>query len=155
MGNSIENSILKPGPERLKSIMDLPSPKEIASSRSALKMFAHYYRWILVYLKIFDLFYLIVLFLLQKQLRILLVLFKADITNASLAAIQDNIPFRVEDDGFEFSIGAILNQAGRPIAFYSSILNFSERKPSSVEKEAYAIVESLRNWRYYLIARHF
>ena len=42
-----------------------------------------------------------------------------------------------------------------PVAFFSRILNESEKKHSAVEKEAYAIVEAVRKWRQYRAGRHF
>ncbi|KAG8175837.1 hypothetical protein JTE90_013387 [Oedothorax gibbosus] len=80
---------------------------------------------------------------------------KDDIDRASLTAIEDDIPFRLETYASDFAIGATLSQAGRPIAIFSRPLNKSEQRHSSIEKEAYAIVESLRYWRHYLIGRHF
>ncbi|KAG8171471.1 hypothetical protein JTE90_008885 [Oedothorax gibbosus] len=38
---------------------------------------------------------------------------KADISKASLSAVEDNIPFRVETDASEHAIAATLSQAGR------------------------------------------
>ncbi|KAG8181418.1 hypothetical protein JTE90_018885 [Oedothorax gibbosus] len=68
---------------------------------------------------------------------------KSDISKASLtAAVEDNIPFRVETDASKHAIAATLSQACRPVAFYSRTLNKSELYHSSIEKEAYAIVES-------------
>lgn len=72
-----------------------------------------------------------------------------------LSTIEAYIPFRVQNYASEFAIGVTRSQAERPIAFFSRTLNTSERNHSSIEKEAYAIVESLRNWRHYLIGRHF
>ena len=55
----------------------------------------------------------------------------------------------------DFSIAAILNQAGRPVAFFSQTLESSEQNESPVEKEAFAVIESLRAWRHFLLGRHF
>ena len=80
---------------------------------------------------------------------------KSDIENAELHCIDENKPLVVETDASEHALGATLNQDGRPVAFFSRSLNSSELKHSSVEKEAYAIVESIRKWKHYLIGRHF
>lgn len=155
LGYSIENKTIKPDPDRLAPLMNLPIPRDNASLQRALGMFAHHCRWIPTF---------------SEKIRPLLAKgpfplpegavkafnsLKADVAKASLAAIEDSIPFRVETDASEFAIGATLTQAERPIAFFSRTLNTSEQKHSSIEKEAYAIVESLRYWRHYLIGRHF
>ena len=41
------------------------------------------------------------------------------------------------------------------MAFFSRTLNQSELNHSAIEKEAYAIVESIRKWRHYLQGRRF
>jgi hypothetical protein len=76
---------------------------------------------------------------------------KTDVAKAIFAAIEDNIPFRVETNAVNFAISATLSQAGRPIEFFSRTFNKSEQKHSSIEREAYAIVESLRHWQHSLI----
>ncbi|GFW14331.1 hypothetical protein TNCV_1365861 [Trichonephila clavipes] len=52
-------------------------------------------------------------------------------------------------------IGATLSRTGRPVAFFSRALHVSELRHLSPEKEAHAIVESLRHWRYFLMEKHF
>ncbi len=46
-------------------------------------------------------------------------------------------------DASQHAIAATLNQAGQPVAFFSQTLSKSEQKHSSIEKETYAIIESL------------
>ena len=67
----------------------------------------------------------------------------------------EGIQLEVETDASDYAIAATLNQAGRPMAFFSRSLNKSELHQSAVEKEACAIVESVTKWRHYLQGRHF
>ncbi|XP_039291215.1 uncharacterized protein LOC120352936 [Nilaparvata lugens] len=65
---------------------------------------------------------------------------KTEISKAVVSTIDDFEPFVVETDASDFSISAVLSQCGRPVAFFSQKLDDSERKHSSFEKEAFAIV---------------
>ena len=80
---------------------------------------------------------------------------KQDLAKAVVFTIEDNIPFIVKTDISDQAITAILSQNGRPIAFFLKILTNSEQKHSSIEKEAYATVESLCKWWHYLLGKHF
>ena len=80
---------------------------------------------------------------------------KKDIAKASLEAIDENCPFVVECDALEVAILATLNQAGRPLIFMSWTLRGSERHYPAMEKEATAIIESVRKWEHLLARRPF
>ena len=80
---------------------------------------------------------------------------KQDLSKAVAFTIEDNVPFVVKTDASDQAIAATLSQNGRPVAFFSRTLTNSERKHSSIEKEVYAIVESLHKWRHYLLGKHF
>ena len=80
---------------------------------------------------------------------------KAEIEKAVLATVDDKSPLVVETDVSDMAIAATLNQNDRPVAFFSRALSPNEKNHSSVEREAYAIMEALRKWRHYLIGRHF
>lgn len=155
LGYVVENGSIRPDPDRLAPLMNLPVPGDTAALQRALGMFAHYCRWIPAFsAKIRPLLAEGSFPLSEKAVDAFNSL-KNSIANATLAAIEDDVPFRVETDASDFAIGATLSQASRPIAFFSRTLNPSEQRHSSIEKEAYAIVESLRYWRHYLIGRHF
>lgn len=80
---------------------------------------------------------------------------KLDILNAVVSSIDNEGTLTVETDASDHALGAALTIEGRPVAFFSRTLTNSEQKHSSVEKEAYAILEAIRKWRHYLLGRHF
>ena len=61
----------------------------------------------------------------------------------------------METDASDTAIAAVLTHAGRPVAFFSRTLQGPEKHHAAVEKEAHAIIESVRHWRHYLTGRHF
>ena len=46
LGYTISKGSVKPDPDRLKGLMDLPVPQNLPSFRQAMGMFSHYSRWI-------------------------------------------------------------------------------------------------------------
>ena len=53
------------------------------------------------------------------------------------------------------TIGAVLSQDDRPIAYFSEKLNDAKQKYSSYDQEFYAIVQALNKWRNYLMSGGF
>ncbi|XP_045518605.1 uncharacterized protein LOC123710627 [Pieris brassicae] len=155
LGYNIQNYIIKPDSERLKPLINLPPPSDVPTLRRTLGMFAHYSKWIPNFSeRIHSIANTTTFPLTSEQIKCFEGL-KNDIAKSSIRAIDVNIPFTVETDASDHSIAAILTQNSRPVAFYSRTLNSSEQNHSAIEKEAYAIVESLKKWRHFLIGRHF
>ena len=144
LGYVVENGTMKPDPARLRPLVNLPAPHNAASQRRVVGMFAYYSKWIRDFsTKIRPLSHNTIFPMPEEVVEVFKML-KEDIKGAAVSAIDPDTPFVVETDASDFAIAATLNQAGRPVAFFSRTLNASEMKHHPVEKEAYAIVESLR-----------
>ena len=155
LGYSVSHGEIKPDPERLRPLRELPLPENMGSLRRALGMFSYYAQWIQNYSEKVGPLSRAAAFPLDEEAKRAFDLLKTEIEKAAVHSIDENVPFTVETDASDGAIAATLNQAGRPVAFFSRTLNSSEQKHSAVEKEAYAIVEALRKWRHYLTGRSF
>jgi len=78
-----------------------------------------------------------------------------------LASPQDSEPFCIEADSSDFASGAVLSQQlpgedkWHPVAFYSKSLSPVERNYEIHDKEMFAIICTLEEWRHFLEgARH-
>lgn len=80
---------------------------------------------------------------------------KKDIESSVVATIDEDKPYVIENDASNVALAATLNQEGRPVAFFSRSLTKNEIRYPSIEKEACAIVESIRYWKHYLLGKHF
>ena len=133
----------------------MPTPKSIEELKRVMGLFSYYSKWIrdfstklhpLVQSKRFPL---------SPEAVQSFEALKREIEKATLTVIDDEETFIVETDASNCAIAATLNQNKRPVAFFSRTLSASEQRHSSIEKEAYAIIEALRRWRHYLLGQHF
>jgi CRISPR/Cas system CMR-associated protein Cmr5 small subunit len=155
LGYTIENKTMKPDLDHLKLVLELPIPKDTTLLQRALGMFDHYYQWIPTFSEKLHPVLFKKHFHLSEEAMSACISLKNDVAKATITGIEDNITFRAETDASDFAISATLSQAGGCIAFFSRMLNKAEQNYSSIEKKAYAIVETLFHWRHYLIGQYF
>jgi hypothetical protein len=63
--------------------------------------------------------------------------------------------FQVRCDESGFSIGVVLSQDNRLVAYFSEILNEAKIKYSTYDKEFCAVIQVLRKWRHYFVPKEF
>ena len=83
-------------------------------------------------------------------------LLKKKVSEKPILSLPDfNKVFQVESDASKVSIGEILSQDGKLVAFSSEKLNETKPKYSSYDLEMYALVQTLKRWRHYLLPKEF
>ena len=155
LGYLAEQGTLMPDPERLRPFLDLFEPRDISSLKRVIGIFAHYSRWFSCFFS--EKIHLVqtVGFPLSPEAKDAFDSLKVEFASTATRVIDPTELFVVETDASEHAIAATLCQTVRPVAFFSRTLSPCEQRHSAVEKEAYAIVESLRHWRHYLLGRQF
>jgi hypothetical protein len=59
--------------------------------------------------------------------------------------------FEIHSDAFDFAIGGVLMQKGRPVAFKSKKLSEMERRWPTHEKEMWVVIHCLKTWGHYTL----
>ena len=139
LGYRITNGTLKPDPERIKPILEIPVPDDLKSLLRVVGMFSYYAQWIPKYSdKIKPLVSAKQFSLADEAVKAFEDLRKT-FTEITLGVIDESKPFTIET-----AISASLNQENKSVTFFSRTLNVNELRHSSIEKEATAIVEAIR-----------
>ena len=155
LGYTISKGSVKPDPDRLKELMDLPVPQNSPSLRRAMGIFSHYSRRFPNFSEKLHPLTRVTRYPVTKEQTEAFKCRKQKIANSSLVTIDSSLLFEIESDALEHAIAATLTQNSWPVAFFSRTLTSTEQKRPSVEKEAYAIVEAIRKWRHLLLGKHF
>lgn len=155
LGHRIENGTIKPDPKRLTPLKEMPNPSCNRSLKRAIGLLSYYSSWIANFSSRISPLLNVKHFPMNQDATETFQALKDEISQACLAAIDDDAPFTIETDASDCALAAVLSQCGRPVAFFSRTLSHAERRHSIVEREAAAIVEAVRKWRDLLVGRKF
>ena len=155
LGHIISEKGVATDPAKIAAVKDWPLPTNISQLRSLLGFFGYYRRFIANYgvicRPLHDMLKQDGFQWTDTQTAVVQKLKESLITAPVLALPDFSSPFTLETDACGYGIGSVLMQKGRPIAYYSKTLGVKAASMSTYDKEALAILESLKRWRHYLL----
>nr|KYP60178.1 Transposon Ty3-I Gag-Pol polyprotein [Cajanus cajan] len=158
LGHLISAQGVQPDPEKIRAILEWPLPRDLTTLRAFLGLTGFYRRFIRHYATIAA-----------PLTDLLRSSFSWDTnTDKAFIALQQAIahspvltlpnfdaPFDLETDASSIAIGAFLSQSGHLIAFFSKKLCPRMQAASVYVREMFAITESVKKWRQYLLGNSF
>jgi hypothetical protein len=143
LGFVISANELRMDPDKVEVIKNWPSPRNVFEVRSFHGLASFYRKFIRNFHWTEEA---------EKSFNLL----KRKITEQPVLVFPNfQKTFQVKCDASGFSIGAVLSQEDRPIAYFSEKLNEAKEKYSTYDKEFYAIIQALKKLRNYLIPKEF
>ena len=136
VGYIIEEGTIRPDPDRLRPLREVPIPHDSRSMRRCLGLFSYYSQWIPRF---------------SDRIEQIASCKTFPLSPPAVEAFE-SLKKTIED---AFVLAATLNQNGKPVAFFSRTLQGNELKHAFIEKEAQVTIEAVRYWRHFLTGRHF
>jgi len=62
-------------------------------------------------------------------------------------------PFEIETDASSFAMGAVLMQGRKPVCYHSETFSSAVCNYPTYDKELYALVQSVKKWKHYLMGK--
>ena len=164
LGHQISAEGLKPAAEKVRAIVDAPTPNDITQLKSFLGMLSYYSKFLPnMATRLAPLYALLRK---QSEWQWGPVQAKAFQQAKDLLMSSDLLhhydpekPVVVSCDASPYGVGAVLSHRSedgeRPIAFASRSLSAPERRYSQLDKEALAIVFAVKRFHQYLFGRRF
>jgi hypothetical protein len=160
-GFVISSNELKMDPKKVKEIKEWSSPRNIFEVRSFHGLSSFYRKFIRNFSGICAPMMDIVnkrhkYFHWTEEAKKSFKLLKEKITRQPIMVLPDFIKtFQVRCGANGFAIGAVLSQDNRPVSYFSEKLNDAKRNYSTYDKYFYAVIQSLKKWRHYLVPKEF
>ncbi|XP_042972766.1 uncharacterized protein LOC122304569 [Carya illinoinensis] len=159
LGHLISGQGVRADPEKIKAMLNWPPPQSLKALRGFLGLTGYYRRFV----KGYEAITATLTNLLKKDsftwdetAQAAFDKLKTAMSEPPVLALPNFLkPFVIECDASGEAIGAVLMQAGRPIAFFSQALKGRSLRLSTYEKEFLALVSAVQKWRHYLLGQQF
>jgi len=96
LGYCVSHKCIKPDPERLKPLIDLPAPKNRRDLQRVVGIFAYYAKWLPNFSEKIRPLMSVTLFPLSDDVAATFKRLKQDLSKAYLDSIDENAPFTIE-----------------------------------------------------------
>lgn len=166
LGHIIKGGRITVDPEKTKTILNYPIPKNLKELRGFLGLAGYYRKFVKDFSKIVK---PMTIYLRGEEGRVgknQSAKIAIELDEAAIEAFEEikrklcehielyqpdfNKPFELTTDASNFAIGAVLSQGGNPITFISRTLSQTEQNYATNEKELLAIVWALQKLRNFL-----
>ena len=139
----------------MKSLQELPPPRNMNSLKRIREMFAYYTKWIPEFSDKLQPLVKADKFPLKEKALYAFNTLKSELCKATLWTIVENLPLQLDCDASDYVISAVLSQNERPVAFMSRSLLANKTEYSIAEKEALDIIEAVRKRKHLLSPNRF
>ena len=164
LGHVVSKDGLRPDESKVSAVSNFPIPQDLTQLRSFLGLISYYRRFIQDFSMhaepLFRLSKKNVPFIWGHDQEKAFSYMKKALTSAPILQFPDfNLPFYVQSDASDKGFGAVLGQIRNRnevvVAYASKAISSSQINWSTIEKEAFAIVWSVKYFRHYLYGRSF
>ena len=154
---------MEPDPKKVAAVHDWQTPTDASGLRGFLGLASYYRRYINGFADVAaPLHHLLskgVTFTWDTACQEAFDRLKTALIQAPVLAFPDfnssAAPFQLQADASGVGVGAVLEQNGHVIAYASRVLSTAERNYSVIQRECLAVVYALKQFRHYLLGRHF
>jgi hypothetical protein len=158
LGHIVGGGELKIDPSKVKVILEWPKPNNVTEVRIFLGATQYWRKFIANFSSIAAPLHAVtsVKQVFQwggKQQKAFDTL-KEKISSAPVLALPNlRQPFEIQTDASNYAMGAVLLQHGKPICFHSETFNGVVINYPTYDKELYALVQSVKKWKHYLLGK--
>eukprot|EP00253_Pinus_taeda_P022396 PITA_22396 len=158
LGHLVGGGELKIDPSKVEVIVNWPKPKSTIEVRSFLGATQYWRKFIANFSLIVDPLHALkglkqVFQWGGKQQKAFDTLKEKISTTPVLALLDLQHPFEIETDASDYAMGVVLMQDGKPICYHFETFTSTVVNYPTYDKELYALVQSVKKWKHYLMGK--